>query len=774
MKISLAWVFDHIEVPLHKVDIKKVIELFTKHTAEIEEWHRFGIDTEQFCVAKVMKIELSTLQAWLPQFDKNLQLPLRKDLAIDQYAFVKKDGSSYQWATLKDFGCEKDGFAGAVEMDLTQAKGSWVEYAQDDYIITVDNKSINHRPDLWGHRGIAREIAAYMDLPLKPWEKLLSTKVAAQLAESEHQADAQSFGMEIKEPSLIYRISGWYNPHAINKSSLLPIMFRLLSMQNRPINALVDLTNYVMFDLGQPMHVFDANAFADKTVILRKAKTGEKLELLDGTKAELGIDDIVLADKKQALSLVGIMGGAQSRIQLTSKQIFVEAVGLHAATIRKTAQRLKLRTEASMRFEKSLDPLASIEAVQRFIDLAHYYGLVEKVQNPLISVGASLPARTLRLLHSEIEKIMGTQISEKQVVSILEKLQFQVQVASEKNNIVYTVTPPSFRVTKDISIKEDIIEEIARMFGYDNIVPELARRAIAPFSLHEVQTMRIIKQLLATHGHMHEVRDYLFYDESFLQRLQWYPENAVAILNPVSENWKVLVTSLVPHLLKAVEINSAHQEELRFFEYNSTWKQAPAMTEQKQCSGIIFHQKKEIDFYQAKALIEDLYQALRIPISIKKSTHVAPWYNKYQTADIYCGDQHIGTFGMLLHSFYRSLMQGSGFAFELNAEFCLQYKPAAQRFALWSKYPEVVKDISVMLPYSVSAAQCIEKIKAAYAHINTVELIDMYEKTEWKDQRSLTFRYSIQAFEKTLQKEEIDTVVNTVIQSMQAFGAQIR
>ena len=774
MKISLAWVFDHIDVPFHSVNISKVLELFTKHTAELEGWEKVSIDTNQFYVAHITQVG-SAISAVLPEKNETINLAFRKDLAVGQYAFVKKEDSAYAWATIQDFGCQKDGLLNAIAMSEKEAKGNWKQFAHEDYIITVDNKSINHRPDLWGHRGIAREIAAYMNYPLKPWSQVVQIKVARVQSEKAYSGDAKSFGMEIQEPAVIYKVAGWLCPEVKNNPSPVSLMFRLLHVQSRPLNALIDLTNYVMFDIGQPMHVFDVQAIKDRAIVLRKAKSGEKLQLLDGSSITLEKDDIVLADTKSPLSLVGIMGGAKSGVNLQTNSIFIEAVGLHAATIRKTAQRLKLRTEASMRFEKSLDPESTVKALERFIGLAQDFGLLTDVSAPIVSVGQEVKRADIRIYHSAIEKTLGIKITEKNILDILEKLEFIVDSVSQDTDIEYIITAPSFRVAKDISIQADVIEEIARMYGYDNMIKSLPRREMKPFPLHATTNIRIIKQILATHGKMHEVRDYLFYDESFLQRLQWYPEHAVAILNPVSENWKVLATSLIPHLLKAVELNSSVQEEFRFFELNSIWhQQSDSILEQKQCAGIIFHQKKEVNFYQAKALLVDLFHALAIPITIKKAEKVAPWYNKYQTADIYCGDVHIGSMGMLMPSFYRSILSGSAFAFELNAEFLAQYVPQTPKFSLWSKYQDVVQDISIMLPYAVTAQQCIDAISASYGTIYNVHLVDMYEKAEWGNNRSLTFRYTIQDFEKTLQREDIDAVVHCVTESMKKLGAQIR
>ena len=774
MKISLAWVFDHIDVPFHTVDIPKVLELFTKHTAELEGWEKVSIDTNCFYVVHIAQVGVS-ISGILPENNETIDLPFRKDLSVGQYALVKKQGGFYAWATIQDFGCQKDGLLNAISMTLDQAQGGWKKFAHEDYIVIVDNKSINHRPDLWGHRGIAREIAAYMNYPLKPWNQVVQNTVACIQSEKAYAGDAKSFGMEIQEPHAIYKVAGWYCNSVQNMPSPVSMIFRLLHMQTRPLNALIDLTNYVMFDIGQPMHVFDAAGIENRSIVLRKAKSGETLQLLDGSAITLEKDDIVLADKKNPLSLVGIMGGSKSGVSLQTNSIFIEAVGLHAATIRKTAQRLKLRTEASMRFEKSLSPEVTVHALQRFIGLAQELGVLSDISAPLVSVGQEGKRADILIMHSKIEQTLGIQISEKTILEILEKLEFIVDSVSKDNDIEYIITAPSFRVVKDISIQADIIEEIARMYGYDNIVKSLPRRQMKPFALHETANIRTAKQILATHGKMHEVRDYLFYDESFLQRLQWYPEDAVAILNPVSENWKVLATSLIPHLLKAVELNSTQEEELRFFELNSIWEQkSDSILEQKQCSGVIFHQKKEVDFYQSKALLLDLFHALHIPVTIKKAEKVAPWYNPYQTANIYCGDLYIGTMGMLLPSFYRGVVSGSAFGFELHADFLAQYIPQTPKLVMWSKYQDVVQDISIMLPYAVTAQTCIDEITASHATICKVHLVDMYEKAEWGTSRSLTLRYTIQDFEKTLQREEIDVIVDCVGRSMQKLGAQIR
>jgi phenylalanyl-tRNA synthetase beta chain len=351
-----------------------------------------------------------------------------------------------------------------------------------------------------------------------------------------------------------------------------------------------------------------------------------------------------------------------------------------------------------------------------------------------------------------------------------------VTFIQETDDTIYHVTVPTYRTTKDISIPEDIVEEIARLYGFENITYQRPTRLMKSFDISVVEKIEKMKQHCAFALKMHEVRDYLFYDESFLKRLDWYPKNAVAIKNPVSENWKVLVTSLIPHLIKNVELNSHSYEQINLFEHNNIWREISASesVEHKALSGIFFGDKDK-NFYDYKAELVGLFTSLDLPVVWAKcQTPIEPWFDQLQTADLVIDGVKIGRAGTLSATFVKGLVKGKGFVFELSSDLMVAYPVAAKQYKPWSKYQAVSVDISMLIDADKTADMISATIKTVDDLILNVELVDFFEKESWGDKRSLTMRYIISDFTQTLTKEVIDTITEKVQQAMINIGGQVR
>jgi phenylalanyl-tRNA synthetase beta subunit len=275
---------------------------------------------------------------------------------------------------------------------------------------------------------------------------------------------------------------------------------------------------------------------------------------------------------------------------------------------------------------------------------------------------------------------------------------------------------------------------------------------------------------------MHELKDYLFYDESFLRRLDWYPADAVAIKNPVSENWKVLVTSLIPHLIKNVELNAHGHEQINLFEHNNIWRATSEKSsiEHKSLAGIFFG-NKDLNFYDYKAQLQQFFAMLQLPVVWgKPADKVQPWFDQLQVADLLLDGVVIGRAGMLCQNFVRPVIKGQGFIFECNADAIMNHKPKALKFTPWSKYQTVAIDISILVDVLLCAASLEQLILQADSKIDQVKLVDFFEKPEWAGKRSLTFRYRICDFEQNITKDVIDAISEKVVAKMAEQGAQIR
>ena len=774
MKISLAWIFDYFQESFEDADVKKIVDLFNRKTAEIEHYDLYEPQFDTIFVVSVERCHKETTDVFCKELNETFSLSRRSDAQIGQLYFITKVGEAASWASLSDLGLEKEGLLTAVYLDAENLAGGWRRQLEaKDYILDIDNKSINHRPDLWGHYGLAREISATMGYTLKPFSLGCAQQPVVQAETKSQKTDKTSFSIEIQDTKKCTRFAGLLCGEVQYQASNPRMALRLMRLGIKAINAVVDLTNYVMLDIGHPMHAFDAEAFDHGEVIIRSAKDKERLQLLDGSEIELRSADVVIANHSQPLSLAAIYGGLSSSYTHATKRVFLEAAGFNPTVIRKTAQHFKVRTEASTRFEKHLDPMQNIAVLQRFLFLAQELGVLGSVSESIVSVGLVVQPRVIELEHNMIERRLGIAINSDLVKKSLIALGFEVSQSAEK----YTVTVPTYRMTKDIAIVEDIIEEIARLYGFDAIPHELPTRSMAPFDIRVVQNTRKIKQFCAYALQMHEVRDYLFYDESFLRELApWSYEDGhtVVVQNSVSENWKALVTSLIPHLLKHVVNHQRDHDRIRFFEWNNIWrKEQSEIIESSQLSGV-FYDAHNVTFYDAQRQLMDLFNMLHLPVLWEKQSNLPVWYDAHRSGVLLVNGQKIGSAGMLQRSFCKALSDHDLFIFELDATFLASYEKEVGQYQAWSKYQEVKQDISLFVPIALTVHEVLGAIQRASNLIKNPVLVDFYEQDQWLDKRAITVRYTISSDHKTLDKAEIDAVVHQVVEAVEAQNAVVR
>lgn len=771
MKLSLAWIFDHIIGDWKECDVNQLVSKFNATTAEIEKVESLFFDSSLFFIGKLQSVKASEVILFCPELDHEITLPSRVDAQPGSCYVVLKDKKDYIWALMRHLGSEKDGLLPAIEIREQDLAGKWrLAFEQEDYILHLDNKSITNRPDLWGHRGFAREIAALLGLPMRAEDHFLANKPVRHYETTALAAINQPIQLTIATPAC-RRLAGYYIDEIKPTASFLWMAHRLCRVDARPINALVDMTNYVMCDLGQPMHAFDAQTIESRELIATMAKEGQVIELLDGEEVKLTAQDCIISDGKHPLALAGIMGGKNSAVSPKTHSILIEAANFDASTIRKTSARLKKRTEASARFEKSLDPMQNTQGLLRFLKLLEVTSMHYKGSDAIVSVGPLAQERKIVVTHDEIVRRLGVAVSAEVVERLLTSIGFGVQ--HQKNG--YVVMVPSYRATKDITIKEDIIEEIGRLLGYTTFPQHLPSRAMKPFALTHLQRIRLIKNLSAYSLGMHEVYNYALYDEEFLQRLKWSSLDGVALKNPLSAHWQTLVTSLIPHVLKNVYQNHVAHDALRFFEINRMWSLRDGKVHEQQSYAAIFYAKKAFDFYEGKAYIQALLRALGLLVVWQKSsTKLAPWYSAYQSAELVCGGTVIGHAGMVSPEFLSRLVEGHAFIVELSVDFLKKQPPLHRAFEPLPKYQSVTLDISMMAPLVISVAQIEEAIIKADARIRDVQLVDYFSKDEWHDQRSMTIRMLIVDEDKTMTKQEIDDVWDSVTQAVSQAGVTIR
>lgn len=775
MKLSMSWVFDHIEADRSAVDFERLIISLGKTTAEIDGVIHHHFAWERFFIGTVSSVGTTTT-VHIAEKNKTIVLPPRSDLrAGSQALLIRKDGE-YSWAAYSDLAGVREGYLPEVFVPEAQLDGVWRQGLEvEDWIIDIDNKSLTNRPDLWGHRGFAREIAAILKVNLIPEEQV---GASMPICHFDH-----SSSLAVIEDSKVCNRFATIKVHGVSqRPSTIWMSARLVRVGAKPISAIVDLTNYVMFDLGHPMHAFDAEKVVGEQLIVRSAEEGEALVLLDGSAITLSENDCVVADQSRALSLAGVMGGLDSAISAKTTSIILEAAHFDPTAIRTSAQRAKVRTESSMRFEKGLDPHANVAAIERFLCLMKSQDLVGSADDSIISLGKVFDDAVITLPHKMLVEKLGCTIVEPEVLSILQRLGFGVATEQGSDGVVYRVHVPLFRSFKDVQIPEDLVEEVARFVGYDAIPQVLPSRQMKPFDLCSNMRRRAIKQHCAFGCGMHEVSRYSLYDEVFLRESGLVVGRAQELKNPISENYRRLVTSLIPHLLQAVSINAILRDELRFFEVARTWSFANDADElpheEEQISGVLYA-RKGLDFYRAKHFLMTLFDLCGVypEWRIADAKNCPAWFDAAHTADLWLDGRFFGRFGAVENGLLQRLVAGRAccFAFELDTNVLLAdtYRTQASYHPL-SRYQATFFDVSVFAPYVLSVAQLQNEIASIDARIREVVLVDMFEKPEWKDARSVTIRYLVQDDEETLTKEALDEIQASVVALVRALGGEVR
>ncbi len=799
MKLSLSWIFDHIDADWKTQDVQLIVSKFNTITAEIEKIFPFSVNLNDFFIAQCtpmsMAAGLAGFQGYIPELDVHCQLPVREktiDLITSNnkspFFMVKRSGNDYEWASLVHFGSDKDGLLPALDIASDKLHGQWrCDVETDDVVFEIDNKTITHRPDMWGHRGFAREIAAFLDLPLRSAESFFVTHPVLYFEKASKPIATSSFIIENRAPDACRKFTGLHIKQIENRPSPLPMALRLIKIGLRPVNAIIDLTNYLAYDWSQPVHAYDTAKIQGNSIIIRMAQDGEQLQLLDGTALTLSSQDMVIADPQNSLCLAGVRGGAASAISEKTSSIFFESANFVADFVRKSSVRHKTRTDSSARFEKTLDPNQTIEAVWRFLKLLQQYNIKADIASEIVSVGVPpLNESIVEVSHPFLEKRMGVTLKEIDILEPLTRLGFKVlrsYAHNDQKDLVYVISVPTYRASKDVKIKEDILEEVTRFYGFGRLPAQLPKIKRTPFDVTSVMRTRTIKNYMTRAAHMIEQQNYVLFDEQFMVGLALNDKvcQTVNFVNPVSENNYRLVTSLVPGLLKNIKENYSASQFIRLFEWARVWRNKDNNgQEYRRLAGVIVEKRKPVCFYQGVQYIKELFEALDFDVTscefVQAKEHEF-WYRPYQTATIMFDGKCVGTAGLIntvLLPNIDLLPESDAFIFELDGDFLLKNPVRAKSYKTLSKFQENYFDVSFMVPLTVTTQEVESVLKNISDLVKKVELIDFFEKEEWLDKRSLTLRVWLDPRERTLEKSDIDELLLKSVSSVQALGAQLR
>ncbi len=678
---------------------------------------------------------------WLQSFFNNKKLPKPKKLAelLTMHSFEVE-------------GIEKKGRDWALDIDILSNRGH----------------------DCLSHIGVAREIGALIK------SKIRNQKPKIQIKNQKYNTK-DFINVQVKDRQACSR----YTARVVTDVKVGPspgwMQERLRVCGLQPINNIVDVTNYIMLETGQPLHAFDFDKISGvqsqksevktqkqrlkiKNIIVRKAKKGEKIISLDDKEYVLDEDILVIADQKGPLAIAGIKGGKKAEISKSTTTIVLESANFDMKTIRNARQKLGLQTDASLRFEHQPDPNLTLVAIDKAVEF------IQKIAKGKVAKGVidfypnKVLAKKIRLDLNYVEKLLGIKIPKKEIINILKRLEFQVK---EIDFSLVDVKVPSFR--QDIALPEDLVEEVGRLYGYEKIPSVLPLATLIPPKRNdELFWQDISKNILKELGFC-EVYNYSFISEAQAKIFGCSLSDLIEIENPISIEQKYLRPSLIPNLLKVLRENLRHFKQIRIFELGKIFR--CKAEEKKMLTGLITG-----EFYELKGMVDFLLQGLGIS---------SVWYDEYQAtpedseisiwhpqkcAEIKVDNTEIGFLGEMHPRVIEKLELGiKPVVFDLDFEKLVRLASEEHEYQPISPYPAAVRDIAILVPLDVKVAEVLNKINTAGGElVRDVDLFDIYEGRELPEgKKNLAFHIIYQSQEKTLSSEEIDRVHQQIIQSLE-------
>ncbi len=813
MKLSLNWIKDYVDIP-EDIDLNRLSYDLTMSTVEVEGVQSLAEAFEHIVIGKingvephpdadklrVCRVELADGEHTIVCGGSNLESGMLVVVA-EPGAWVKwhGEGEPVKIKNAKLRGVESYGMiCGATEVglaDLFPAKeeheivdltGYNVKVGEnvatalglDDIILEIDNKSMTNRPDLWGHYGMARELAALYNLPLKAIEPYTVPE------------GTPKFDIRIEDNEKCPRYIGVKLEGVNVKPSPFEMRARLWKVGLRPINALVDITNYVMMAVGQPTHAFDSDMICD-FIKVRRANDAETLKLLNGKELSLSADDLVIADSKEAVALAGVMGGEKDSILPTTQNVILEVASFEATGIRRTALRYDNRTDASTRYEKAIDPercdLALSLSMELFSELY-----------PEIKVAAYADDYKTRLVPAEIDlsydwldRRLGKHLTQDEISYKLGLLGFKVSFNGDNMHVCV----PTWRSTGDVSIKADIMEEVARMYGYENFRADTITTSFSgAINQLDKSLVRNIEEYLAYRCGMQEVLTYPWMKEEFVNAVLGSTEGILTLPTPPSPDEKYIRCSTLPNLCQAVVNNERYFSEFAIFEeaqvadgseFVSPYDESELLPRQRRHIGCAFAAKTDkIEgisalFRKAKGIFEEMPRYTHMEGFSFVKAEKPHWADATAWLNILVGETKVGSLGLLEKrvSMACGIKNLAVVLAEFDTELLVPFKSRTNSFTHLPDHPINDYDLSMLVDSGVTWAQIRDAVLAKKGElVSGVDFVDEYKGKQIPEgKKSVTIRLAIGAADRTLTSAEIEQAAAKIIKQLtKTLSAEIR
>ncbi|MBR5372922.1 MAG: phenylalanine--tRNA ligase subunit beta [Oscillospiraceae bacterium] len=782
MFISMNWICDFVD--LSGLDKMKLIQQFSLSTAEVEnEIFQKGSDIDGIVAATILSVEPhpESKKLHLLKVDAGGAEPVdvvcgAPNVAVGMKTAFAPVGARIGEITItprKLAGCTSNGMCCSeseiglsddhsgimvITDDIPNGTPLKDVYQIDDIVFEVDNKSLTNRPDLWGHYGIAREFSALSGRPLKEIGTVDLTPYK----------DLPKVDMKIEDP-LCYRYACIQIDNVSRTVSPVNMRIRLFYCGMRAINFLADITNYIMLEMGQPMHAFDSRK-VEKIRIKRFEKEFE-FQTLDKEMRRIDSDTLMICNGDTPVAIAGIMGGLDSEIVADTTALTLESACFDPVSIRKSTVRLAHRTDASMRYEKSLDPEMVGTAVGRFLRL-----LTDN--DPGVTVISAFtdeyayhyPKIAFDFTRAFLDRYTGIEISDETVLNTLHALGFGAELSGD----TFSVTVPSWRGTKDVTMKADIIEEVTRIYGYDNFAVHTAESPLYPVQISTEKNVEDqLKDLLVKRYSLHEVHSYVwpYYDE--FKALGIPVEDNIGLLNSTV----VIRRSIAPTQLCQIRINTAFAPEFGIFEIGRIADGVNAETnlvnEKKMLCITLFSKTRTTEqlYYYLKDMIAVLADDIKhLPVRFAKAEASHAWQHPKNLNTVYVNETAVGEIGLPYPTIAEKIDKKAAIVYaEIDVEKLAAIPRAEIVYDEPSKYPEMEVDLTFLAPVFAPIGDAVRKVSSPL--IKKLSMTDIYEDAQGK---AITVRLLFADKEKTLTREEVNEVVDSIINTLKAENIALK
>lgn len=804
MKVSLNWIKKYVDLP-KDITNEQIMKDLTIRTVEVEDMVNTGDKFKDIVVGKIIEVN--------PHPNADLLKVCLVDIGEDEYkqivcggenlypnelVVISKPGAMVYWHGEGDLveiketkmrGVSSYGMiCGATEVylselfppknekeivDLTGLDVKPGENISDalnlgDTILEIDNKSLSNRPDLWGHYGIARELSVIYNVPLKELE-------------INKPNGLPEYKVSIEEKDKCKRYAAVKIEGVIAKESPSWMKTLITNAGMRPINAIVDITNYVMMAIGQPTHAFDSTHVKGEKIVVRNARENEKLLLLDNNELDLTTDDLVICDESSPLALAGIRGGKEDSILPETTSVVLEVANFSVAAIRKTGKRFTEKTDASIRYEKGIDTQRVDLGISLALELFKEIFPQSKIVAFKDEYLEATPNNVIDVTKKFLDDRLGKVISNEEITRILTGLGYEVSF----DNDTYHVVVPTFRSTGDVTLKDDVMGDIARLLGYDSFEKKpLTINFEHAVLQNDVLLERRLKEYLSYRCGFNEIITYPWIDEKYIDAAGLDKSKMVMLATPPSPEQAYLRASLVPGLLEAISKNLRYFDEFRIYEmtevfekgeYHESSEDETLPIHKNYLSGAIVKKDAKSAFYEIKGVIESMSSYVHMESLSFRPCESSSYLDKNAKLDIYLGDILVGSLGLLsVKTMADSKIKRTNVGiFEINVSEFIPYPSRTNEFKHLPEIPLVEKDLSILVDEDVTWEKISKMIRNKVSEYSFVEEYRGEQVPTGK--KSVTFKVKLGDGKSTLTSDDINHKLEEITITLnRTCGATIR